>query len=137
LEKNKSDSVYLEEVVSVLDGSSISRIDFDELKQRLLSVCDGLNAQEEMAGEHALLREEYEQRIAGMIKAIAAVDRKRDRWEEALGLVEELPVMRSAQLLATYRRVAARFRDCFPGSFGVQSFRVKRAGQSSAVDSGR
>lgn len=137
MEKNKNDSRYLEEVAGLFTKTSMAQIDFDELKVRLLSIRDTLSAREDLAAEHALLRDDYEQRIAGMVKAIAAVDRKRDCWEEALALVEELPTQPSAQLLATYRRVAAKFRDSFPGSFGIQSFRKGSAGQSSAVGTGR
>lgn len=137
MEKSKNDIDYLEEVAGLIDDTTMSRLDFDEIKARLLSLRDGLAAQAELAGEHALLREEYEQRIAGMAKAIAAVDRKRNRMEEALALVEGLPVLTSAKLLETYRRVAARFRDCFPGSFGIQNIRDSGTRQATAAGTGR
>ena len=99
----------------------MARIDFDELRERLKLIGAQLAARDELAEGHALLRQDCEQRIAGMIKAIAAVDRKRDGWSEAIAQAEELPTLAPARLLETYRRVAARFRDCFPGSFGALS----------------
>ena len=78
LEKNKDDIEYLSEVVTLIDEATLPRIDFDELKARLSKVHDLLAAREELAAEYALLRDDCERRIAGMTKAIAAVDRKRD-----------------------------------------------------------
>jgi hypothetical protein len=120
LEKIKNDRAYLEDVARLIDDTTMAQLDFDELKTRLLAIGSKLTATDELADEYALLRGDYEQRIAGMVKAIAAVDRKQDVWEEALEQVEKLSVLGSADLLATYRRTAAKFRDCFPGSFGGQ-----------------
>ena len=136
MEKNENDIDYLTEVVVLIDEATMARIDFDELKSRLASLHDRLEAQETLAPEYALLRDDCERRIAGMAKAIAAVDRKRDRMEEALALVEELPGLTSADLLQTYRRTAARFRDSFPGSFGFHDRRDRGARSSSASQVG-
>jgi len=132
LGKNKNDIDYLSEVVNLIDEATLPKIDFDELKARLSTVCNRLTAQDELAVEYALLRDDCERRIAGMTKAIAAVDRKQDRMQEALSLVDELPALDSAQLLQTYRRVAARFRDSFPGSFGYYN-RRERGSRSPSV----
>ena len=137
MEKNNDDIDYLKEAVRFFDEATLPQIDFDELKVRLSTACDRLTAQEELAAEHALLRDDCERRIAGMTKAIAAVDRKRDRMEEALALVDELPAFDSAQLLQTYRRVAARFRDCFPGSFGYHHQRERDTRSNVAARDGR
>ncbi len=132
MEKNKNDINYLTEVAALIDEATVARIDFDELKSRLINLHGRLEAQETLAAEYALLRDDCERRIAGMAKAIAAVDRKRDRLEEALALVEELPGLTSVHLLQTYRRIAARFRDSFPGSFGFHDRWDKGARSSSA-----
>jgi hypothetical protein len=121
LENVKGEIAYLEGVVRLMDEAGMARIDFDELCERLQAISVELAALDKLVEGHALLRQDCEQRIAGMIKAIAAVDRKRDGWSEALVQVEELPTLAPARLLVTYRRVAARFRDCFPGSFGTPS----------------
>jgi hypothetical protein len=121
LENVKGEIAYLEGVVRLMDEAGMARIDFDELRERLLAIGVGLAALDTLSEGHALLRQDCELRIAGMIKAIAAVDRKRDGWNEAVAQVEELPTLAPAKLLEAYRRVAARFRDCFPGSFGTPS----------------
>ena len=122
MENTKTEIAYFEGVVRLLDETNLAKIDFDDLRARLSNLCTQLGAESARAEDHALLRQDYEQRVAGMVKAIAAVDRKRDRWDEAVTLVEELPAMPAARLIETYRRVAARFRDCFPGSFGTQNW---------------
>ncbi|MEW5795786.1 MAG: hypothetical protein AB1772_05445 [Candidatus Zixiibacteriota bacterium] len=126
MENTKTEIAYFEGVVRDLDDASLTRIDFDELRSRMSDLCTQVAAMAAHADDHALLRADYEQRIAGMVKAIAAVDRKRDRWDEALALAEELPAMPAARLIETYRRVAGRFRDCFPGSFGTQNWCGRR-----------
>jgi hypothetical protein len=122
LENIKNEIAYFEGVVGLLDETCVARLDFDELRSHLRAVCAMLNSVEAQAVDHTLLREDIEQRIGGMIKAIAAVDRKRERWEEAAALVDELVTMTPKRLLETHRHVAARFRDCFPGSFGPRNF---------------
>lgn len=121
MENVKAEIAYLEGVVRLMDEAGMARIDFDELRERLQAIGVELAALDKLAEGHTLLRQDCEQRIAGMIKAIAAVDRKRDNWNEAVAQVEELPTLAPAKLLEAYRRVAARFRDCFPGSLGAPS----------------
>ena len=126
MENVKSEIAYLEGVVRDLDAASLARIDFDEVRIRLTRACAALESLGQLSANHALLRQDYEQRIAGMVKAVAAVDRKRDRWQEAAALIDELPALPAEKLIETYRRVAARFRDCFPGSFGTQNWGGRR-----------
>jgi len=121
LENIKKEIAYFEGVVGLLDESSMARLDFDELRAHLASTCTTLASIRDLTDGHALLRQDIEQRIGGMIKAVAAVDRRREQWEEAAALVEQLPDLTPARLLETHRRVAARFRDHFPGSFGPKN----------------
>lgn len=119
MEKTECDSAYLEEVARAIDDTTLSCIDFDKLKQHLVVAADRLRSTTALAESQARLRDDYEKRIAGMIKAVAAVGRKRDGWEEAAALVDQLPTVTVDRLLEIYRRVSARFRDSFPGSFGL------------------
>jgi hypothetical protein len=127
LENIKNEIAYFEGVVGLLDDSCMARLDFDELRVHLASTCATLASVRDLTEGHALLRQDLEQRIGGMIKAVAAVDRRREQWEEAAALVEQLPHLTPVSLLETYRRVAARFRDHFPGSFGPKSFGGRKA----------
>lgn len=117
LQTETLDSEYLDQLIGQLDGNDTSVIDFDELSHRLSrlrqtpSIPDTIDTAET---ELALLKDDCHKRIGGMIKAMAALDRKGDSWEEALATVEELPSLDAAALLKVYRRTCARFRDCFP-----------------------
>jgi hypothetical protein len=66
-----------------------------------------------------LLRHDYVGRLSGMLKAIAAVDRRHATGSEILAQLEALPGCSTEQLIEQYRRVSARFRDTFPASFGM------------------
>ncbi len=54
-----------------------------------------------------------------MVKAIAAVERSRERAAESIGYLESLNEMCAGELIEEYRRVSARFRSAFPTSFGL------------------
>ena len=79
-------------------------LDFDELKTCLVDLRRRLADLEDVGGELQVLRDDYQQRIAGMVKAIAAVDRRHDRTREATELVASLATMRAAELVACYHR---------------------------------
>ena len=127
MENIKNEIAYFEGVIGLLDESCLARLDFDELRTHLQSISAILASLHELSEGHALLRQDLEQRIGGMIKAVAAVDRRREQWEEAAALVEQLPELTPARLLETHRRVAARFRDHFPGSFGPRNVGGRKA----------
>ena len=116
MERDSNQTDYLEQLIEQLDDESMSLIDFDELKLRLSELREKLTGHGEMADELTALRQDYHQRIAGMVKAIAAVNRKRDCWQEAVAFVEGLPSLTAEELLEQYRRICARFRDCFPAA---------------------
>ena len=128
-------SDYAARLAQQLNENDLSMIDFDDLRLRLEQYTARSSADDEIAEEHALLREDCQRRLAGMIKAIAAVERKRDSLESALTLVEELPSLKAAKLLQRYRQVSARFRDCFPASFaGVGTAPINRLEPSQVRD---
>ncbi|MCB2231186.1 hypothetical protein KQH82_10765 [bacterium] len=102
-----------------LDQDRMSLIDFDRLRETLDAAAQSLREGAVPADDLTLLREDLESRIAGMLKAIVAVDRIRDRRERTAKQVTELKSMSAEALLECYRKVAARFRDHFPTSFGV------------------
>jgi len=102
----------LSRIVGQLDDTTMPLIDFDQLKE----VCSHVTAQAE---ELALPRDDYIKRINGMVKAIAVCDRKQDHRQQAAETIDALPAMTTAELTACFRRISARFRDCFPASFGL------------------
>ena len=129
-ETNHSD--YISGFLTLLADDKVSLIDFDELKVRLIDIAATLKSAASQAEQLQLLREDYTQRIAGMLKAVAVVRRNRDESRQALEFIEQLPSLKTEELVETYRKVSARFRDAFPTSFGYMpgapaAKRVKRA----------
>ncbi|MEW6050835.1 MAG: hypothetical protein AB1644_07220 [Candidatus Zixiibacteriota bacterium] len=112
-------TAYIAELREALTEDRLSYIDFDQLRswlEQLGPVLDRIMASDE---ELRLLRQDYQGRIAGMLKAIAAADRKQSGLQSVLREAETLADLTSAQLIECYRRTSARFRDCFPTSFGL------------------
>ncbi len=108
----------LKEVVALLDERALPEVDFDRLRIRLADLAEHGHQLSEMDQELAFLRDDYIARIAGMTKAVAAVGRRQGDVARMLEDVEALPTLSAADLVAAYRRAAARFRDAFPTSFG-------------------
>ncbi|HUV29493.1 MAG TPA: hypothetical protein VMY05_00180 [Acidobacteriota bacterium] len=119
MENGKSHTDYVTELLETLNDESMSLIDFDRLREWLSRMARVQDDRRELKEQLEHLRSDYEQRIGGMVKAMAALDRRQDSWPEALTLVESLQSMPAGELVSCYRRVAARFRDCFPASFGL------------------
>jgi len=119
LEKTDKHSEYIAHLIQTLSDESMSSIDFDHLKVRLGEIGKELALHQDLQEQLQLLRDDYTQRIAGMIKAMAALERKTDAWGDALSLVDSLSSMGASELVDCYRRTAARFRDSFPASFGL------------------
>lgn len=84
---------------------------------------------ENAESELKILREDYINRIAGMVKAVAAVERGRDRSADAVVYLEELIELGASGLIEEYRRTSARFRSAFPTSFGLGPFASRTVGK--------
>lgn len=118
---HNDDRGYLTELVTALDSEQVSAIDFDRMRDWLRGLSGRLAVHEQTSRDLARLRQDAEARTGGMIKAIAAADQKRGNWETALREAESLPTLSVGELLEYRQRVAAKFRDCFPTSFGYLS----------------
>jgi len=127
LENHNKQSAYVMELVDSLTGDNVSIIDFDQLKEWLAEVAPILDKIDQLREEIGLLRLDYISRIGGMVKAIAAVNRHPDGWENALTYLENLPSLSAGELTEEYRKTSARFRDAFPASFGVAMDRKRGA----------
>lgn len=138
MEKTKAqtdalDGKYLDQLIGQLGGDNMSVIDFDELMHRLTQLRQAPvhpDIADTAETELAMLKDDCEKRIGGMIKAMAALDRKGDSWEGALATVDELPSLDAAALLKVYRHTCARFRDCFPTHSPLTAMRPASASQS-------
>ena len=110
-------------IASALDNiadTTLPMVDFDTLRNDLKSLLSSVelfdtgSANENNSEDLKQLRADYEGRMAGMVKAMAAVDRKHDSYTETLDFIERLPELSVVRLIEQYRRVSARFRDTFP-----------------------
>ena len=131
----KTDQIreYVESLCSQLRRGEVSLIDFDLMNVRLEDVTEALLIHEEMSDDADMLCRDYRDRISGMIKAMAAVSRKSDSWQAALDETEQLGTLTGESLIRCYRKTAARFRDCFPASFGLLPASTRLAASAREV----
>ncbi len=122
----------ISEILDDLNAEKLSLIDFDELRELLKMNCEESESEKVGLVELATLRDDYTARIGGMLKAIAAVDRKAGSIEDSLELIDKTQTMNAASLVSCYRRTTARFRDCFPASFGL--LRERSSGRHSGIE---
>jgi hypothetical protein len=118
---------YVAHLLECLKEESISCVDFDRLRSWLEQRLKEDIPDDSAMSQLQVLRDDYCARIGGMIKAIAAVRRGRDRWRDSCELIDSLPGMSAAGLVACYHKTSARFRDCFPASFGLLDLARKRS----------
>ena len=119
MEKNDKPHVaFIDDMLASLDDACLASLDFDAIREWLADQREILEDSLVVHRQLQTLRKDYETQITGMARAIAAVDRKRDRSEQTLELVESLPSMPVEQLVTCYHRTSARMRDMFPASFG-------------------
>lgn len=107
----------LDSMCKKLAAESIETIDFDELLETLSAVKNRLNRQGLLERELDRLKDEYRNRIVGMLKANLACRDSSEERELAITLSGELSDLTAAELVKIYERVAARFRSNFPASF--------------------
>jgi len=121
LKNNNSSYNYFRDIAADIADEKLPEIDFDLLTTRLTEASRQLREVAETATELELLKTDYQTRISGMVKAIGAVDRKRGSLLSALESIDKLSELSAADLISSYRTTSARFRDCFPSSFGSLS----------------
>ena len=106
-------------MTAMLSEEKMAQVDFDKLKDWLNRSSAELDRGDLATGELRLLRSDIIDRISGMQKAIAAVNKRNDQMDEMLQYLEGLPELSAADLIRQYRITSAKFRDCFPASFGL------------------
>jgi hypothetical protein len=119
VERNESELAYLADIREALTAEAVSMIDFDRLRIWLDQLAVDLPILHRDRDEATVLREDYQNRIGGMLKAIAVAERGRPALGDALEIIDNLPARSATELIDCYRRTSARFRDTFPTSFGL------------------
>lgn len=100
-----------------LKAESVELIDFDELSEILGEVQHLLGDHRKLVREINMLKEDFRNRIIGMLKAnLASRDDIEDKKliEKLSGDISEI---KAKELIDVYSRTAARFRSNFPSSF--------------------
>lgn len=134
MERDDALAEELRRLANLIDSDGMALIDFDKLRLSLQHAAARLTETAHVSEQLMQLRGDYEGRIAGMLKAVAAVERNRSRQEDAAVEAQALSNKTVTELLACYRRAAARFRDSFPSSFGLlQAGDKDRAPSKSSV----
>jgi hypothetical protein len=131
VEKDSTHGERARQFRSRLKAETMGEIDFDSLELWLDEISPILSGCRKLTDELTLLRQDYEGRITGMVKALAAADRKGRSFEDALAEIDVLPRLSAHDLVACYRRTAARFRDTFPASYGITTPYRSRATSNS------
>ncbi|MEA3296574.1 MAG: hypothetical protein U9R56_01775 [candidate division Zixibacteria bacterium] len=119
MEKDSEQQAYIDQLLDSLSEEKISRVDFDHWKAWLRDTAVVLEEVENLREDLEAMRQDYIGRISGMMKAVAAVERSDSLLESTLEYLQELPALSGRELVRFYRKASARFRDAFPGSFGL------------------
>jgi len=111
-----------------LSRDAVELIDFDALQELLKEMTPVCGRLEKMKAELMTIKDDYRNRIVGMLKANLACRKDPDDMELAASLADDLEQIEAKELVRLYGRVAARFRSNFPASFKYLTFR-SAAGQ--------
>ncbi len=119
LKKTKDNLEFVSRLSEQLRSEELSVIDFDQLQDQLKQLGRYLSEVGSFEEELDTLRADYQQRMAGMIKAIAVARRSDGSLEQALDQIETLASLSAADLVKNYKRVTSAFRDTFPASYSI------------------
>ncbi|MCP4703137.1 MAG: hypothetical protein GY865_00885 [candidate division Zixibacteria bacterium] len=115
IEEKTKDTIDL--LCQNLSDEKLEQINFDELIEVLGAVKDNVNQEQETATELEYLKEEYRNRIIGMVKANLACRQNERDADLAVKLSDDISEISAEELVGMYGRTAARFRTNFPASF--------------------
>jgi hypothetical protein len=116
--RNQFDPLAGEKLAEQLAAPKLPYLDFDQLRHWLLAASQKCRTANQHEHDLQLLREDYQARITGMLKAIAIAERSRSRLDSLADLIDSLGRMSVEDLILCYRKTGAIFRDHFPGAIG-------------------
>ena len=108
LENETIELIDLDVLKSFLDEAAALRVEFMKLQE-----------------EHRILKEEYRDRILGMVKATAALELSNHDTEIISRLSGDLSDIASVEMIKLYSQAAAHFRTKFPASFKYLTYPVR------------
>ncbi len=119
-EKMENSLINIDDIKAIcenLKAESVESINFDELSEMLGEVQQLLDGHRKLTREINLLKEDYRNRIVGMLKANLAC-REDIEDNQLIGkLTGNVSEIKAKDLIDIYSRTAARFRTNFPSSF--------------------
>ncbi len=124
--KTKVCQKKIDDVLEMLDDNNLGALDINQIKQTILLIKNTIESNNSGLEELNTLRQDYIQRVSGMLKAIAAVCRNKEETEEILNLIESFEQMPAVKLISIYRKVSAKFRNAFPTSFGITNHYIPK-----------
>ena len=124
--KTKVCQEKIDDVLEMLDDNNLAALDLNQIKQTILLMKNTIASNDSKLEELSILRQDYIQRVSGMLKAIAALNRNKEEAEEILNLIESFVQMPATKLISIYRKVSAKFRNAFPTSFGITNYYVPK-----------
>jgi hypothetical protein len=107
----------LDTVRQNLSDESLEKIDFDKLTEILDTVGNNFNRHEKLELELEFIKNEYRNRIVGMLKSNLACRENEYDAELVVRLADDISEISGEELVKMYGRVASRFRANFPTSF--------------------
>ena len=116
---HNSGQEYIDELLASFSDDKLSEIDFDKLKEWLRELKVSLCRVSEIESDLNLLREDFLERIAGMVKAVTIVEKGSESTESVLAYLEDLKNVTAEELIGQYRKTSNRFRIAFPSTFGL------------------
>jgi hypothetical protein len=121
----------IEEFRRRIDDEAMETIDFDAVGLALGEIVQSGRAERRVTAELTRLKEEYRDRILGMLRANLACRRDAEEAELACRLSGEgaLENITAEEWIKLYGQTVRRFRDNFPASFRYLTFPGKKTGR--------
>lgn len=116
--KTESLTEYLARFKTAFEENHPETIDLDNFLIKIDEMITQLKEQHQSTAQLLLLKNDYQTRIAGMLKAIAVAKGNEDQMKMALTEIEQLEQLTASALIECYKKVQLRFRTTFPASFG-------------------
>jgi hypothetical protein len=120
----KFDEATINNYCECLSRDAVELIDFDTLQELLKEMAPACKRLEKMNAELMTIKDDYRNRIVGMLKANLACRKDPHDMELAASLAGDLEQIEAGELVRLYSRVAGRFRSNFPASFKYLTFRT-------------
>ena len=119
---------------NLLGDESLEMIDFDAMKSAIKEAGKRISELSPEHNELMILKEDYLNRIFGMLKANIICRKSDEDADTAVRLTEHGMAVPSGELISLYRKTAAVFRQNFSSTFSYLDFGQKPSRQETWRD---